>query len=85
MGREETSSSYTIFIRDLPPEERPRERLMKYGAEVLSVAELIAILLRTGSSKHSAIDLAEIVLSEFGSLRRVAGATIEELAATAGM
>jgi DNA repair protein RadC len=51
-------------IKDLPECERPRERLQKSGAGVLSTAELLAILLRTGPRGRSAVDLASEVLKE---------------------
>lgn len=50
-------------ICELPSEERPRERLMKFGAEALANYELIAILLRTGSGELSALGLAQKLLS----------------------
>jgi DNA repair protein RadC len=52
-----------------PESERPREKLLKLGAAALSEAELLAILLRTGTPGHSAIDMARGLLSEFRSLR----------------
>ena len=52
-----------LMVRDLPKEERPREKLIAYGASVLSNAELIAILLRTGTRENSVLRLAEQVLS----------------------
>ena len=52
-----------------PAEERPRERLLQQGAEELSVAELLAILLRTGSADHTALDVARTLLNQFGDLR----------------
>lgn len=58
-----------MSIRDWPPEERPREKLMRLGPQALSEAELIAILLRTGVRGRSALDLARDLLVEFGSLR----------------
>jgi DNA repair protein RadC len=72
-------------IRELPTDERPRERLIQYGADALSTAELLAILLRTGTEQRSAIDLGEFLLVHFGSLRSVANATIEELAGVHGI
>ena len=61
-----------LTIKDLPPDERPRERLLKYGASNLQTAELIAILLRTGTARESAVVVAQHVLTEMGSLRDIA-------------
>jgi DNA repair protein RadC len=72
-------------IRDLPDSERPRERLAAQGPEALNNAELIAILLRTGSSKESAIALAGRLLSEFGGLAGIASASVEQLSKLPGI
>jgi len=66
-------------IKELPVHERPRERLEKLGAEALSDAELLAILLRTGIPGVSALGLANRVLFKFGDLKSVAGASLEQL------
>ena len=58
-----------MAIKDWPADDRPREKLIKSGAESLSDAELLAIFLRTGVRGLSAVDLARQLLSEFGSLR----------------
>ena len=55
----------TIMVRDLPMDERPREKLMKYGSSYLSNTELLAILLRTGMKDKSVMRVAEEVLSHF--------------------
>jgi DNA repair protein RadC len=73
------------MIRDLPEDERPRERLVSYGPQALSSAELLAILLRTGTQKFSVIALAEQLLSHFGSLRSLACASIEQMGAINGI
>ena len=52
-----------------PEDERPRERLLRLGPAALSEAELLAILLQTGTRGRSAIDTARSMLSEFKSLR----------------
>jgi DNA repair protein RadC len=72
-------------LREIPADERPRERLIAYGADALSTAELLAILLRTGTERASALSMAEHLLAHFGGLRAVAGATIEELAQVRGV
>src|SRR3954468_10036895 len=58
-----------MSIRDWPEGERPREKLLQFGAQTLSEAELLAILLRTGTRDRSAVDVARALLAEFGSLR----------------
>ncbi|WP_379146018.1 DNA repair protein RadC [Paenibacillus sp. sgz500992] len=71
--------SQTFMLRDLPHEERPRERMMHYGAESLSQAELLAILLRTGTRRESAIHIAQQLLGWAGGLRGLADLSIDEL------
>ncbi|TJY41446.1 JAB domain-containing protein [Cohnella pontilimi] len=66
-------------LRDLPEDERPRERMARLGAEALSHAELLAILLRTGSRRESAIHLAQRILQDCGGLRRFAERSWDEL------
>ncbi len=62
-------AEYGRKIPDWPVDERPRERLLQQGAEDLSVAELLAILLRTGSGNETALDVARNLLKQFGDLR----------------
>ena len=56
-------------IKDWPTAERPREKLLERGARSLSDAELLSILIRTGSPGHTAVDLARHLLATFGGLR----------------
>jgi DNA repair protein RadC len=74
-------------IKDWPADERPREKLLASGADKLTDAELLALIIRTGdsSSKSSAVDLARNLLSRFGSLRQLAAASISELCQQTGI
>lgn len=67
------------------PEDRPREKLVAQGAETLTNAELLAILLRTGSGKEHAVELANRLLREAGSLDRLGRASIAELTRIPGL
>lgn len=58
---------YSIRICDIPEEERPRNRLISKGPSSLSDAELLSIVLRTGSKMENAINLAQRVLSQYNS------------------
>ena len=53
-----------MAIKNWPIDERPREKLLTKGAEALSDAELLAILLRSGYAKQTAVDLARQLLAE---------------------
>lgn len=76
--------SYTI--KDLPLNERPREKLSKYGARSLSNAELIAIIIRTGHKKDTALDLANRLLSmDKIGISYLSHATMEELTSINGI
>lgn len=73
-------------IKDLPEINRPREKLLKYGAEKLSDAELLAILLRTGTKGKSAIEMAEEILkSAGGTFKGLAGKDTDEITKMPGV
>ena len=76
---------YHVTIHDMPTGERPRERLQHYDPEALSTAEVIAILLRTGSRGENVLDLATRLMVEFGGLAGLARATFSELSAIKGV
>jgi DNA repair protein RadC len=74
-----------MAIRDWPTDERPREKLLDKGAAALSDAEILAILLRTGTPGRSALDLARDALASFGSLRQLIAADRGRFCAAAGL
>jgi DNA repair protein RadC len=74
-----------MAIRDWPTDERPREKLLAKGAAALSDAEILAILLRTGTPGRSALDVARDALAAFGSLRQLIAADRARFCAAAGL
>jgi len=72
-------------IKDMAAKDRPRERLAAEGAEALSNADLVAILLRTGMKGYSAIHIAEQLLARFGTLEMLARASLDELRQVKGV
>lgn len=75
-----------IPIRDWAKNDRPREKLMTLGARSLSDAELLAILIRSGSAKESALDLAKRILAKTGNdLHRLSALGVTELTEHKGM
>ena len=80
---EGTNKSFTLH--DLPAEERPRERLAQFGEHALSVQELIQLLLGRGVAGESVVVTSQKLLSQFGSLQKLAEASIEELSQIKGI
>ena len=70
---------YSLPIKDWPESDQPREKLMKYGAFKLTDSELLAIILRTGSDKMSAIDLARTILQKTGGFDKIATMSYEDI------
>ncbi len=76
---------YVSAIKAWPAEERPRERLLAHGAAALTTAELLAILLRTGTGGQSAVELARALLEKSGGLRELDRCGAEELREAKGV
>ena len=76
-------SSFTV--RDLPRQERPRERLQKFGPEALSAQELLALVIGRGIPKKSVMNIAQELLAKFGNVKAIGQATIEELSQIKGI
>jgi DNA repair protein RadC len=76
---------YHPTIMELPSNERPRERLLHYGANALSNAELLAIILRVGTLDANAVQVGQQLLAEFGGLGGLVRASNEQLETTKGV
>ncbi len=72
-------------IKDWPENERPRERLIRYGSPSLSDAQLLAVLLRMGHRRQNAVGLAMTLIAKFGGLSGLAQATTAELCRVEGI
>lgn len=79
----DTESCYSI--QTLPEDDRPRERLLRLGAEALSAAELIAILLGSGTKSAPVLQLSQALVARFGNLQQLSEATIQELCQVKGI
>lgn len=82
---DETTLAYVPMLRDMPAQDRPRERLVQVGAQALSTTELLAITLRTGVGGENVVRLSERLLSNFGSLPGLARASLAELTSVKGI
>ncbi|MBB6092554.1 DNA repair protein RadC [Povalibacter uvarum] len=74
-----------MAIRDWPTGERPREKLLDWGPQALTEAELLAILIRTGTKGASALDISRRLLTQFGSLRCLLTAEQHRACSTRGL
>jgi DNA repair protein RadC len=72
-------------IKEWPEEDRPREKLLDRGAEALTDAELLAILLRTGNAGESALDHARLLLAQFGGIKGIDTAPAKALVTIKGI
>ena len=83
MKKKETK--YPLPIREWSEDDRPREKLLKYGEHTLSNAELLAIMIRTGAPGKSAVDIGRELLHKFKSLRAMSGVDTSEFKKITGL
>jgi len=76
---------YQPLIKELPAQERPRERLKRYGSGSLSNAELLAIVLRTGAASESVLNMSARLLAKYGGLPGLAKAGFGQLCQEHGL
>lgn len=77
--------NYKLKIKDLPENERPREKILRYGAEYLSNSELLALILRTGTKEESVLNLCDRLLSHCGGINGISGSSISDLEQVKGI
>jgi DNA repair protein RadC len=80
-----SDTGYHATVRELPNEERPRERLERYGAAALTNPELLAIILRVGIQGENVIELSSRLLRKYGGLGGLLGAELDVLRAERGL
>lgn len=76
---------YNRTVKEMLPDEQPREKMLNYGASSLSDAELIAILLRTGTQKMNVIETSRALLAHFGGLHSLIKSDWKELSVIPGI
>lgn len=79
------SAEKRSHLKNWPEEERPRERLLRHGADTLSDAQLLGIILRTGAGGKTAIDVGRELLDTLGGIAGIARAGIAELCKVQGV
>jgi DNA repair protein RadC len=81
MADQQTNEPRVLYspIKQWPEDERPREKLLRHGASVLTDSELLAILIGSGTGKLTAVDIAKIILKEYKSLRNVGALSVADL------
>ncbi len=74
------SRDYFYTIHDLPPEEKPREKLLSQGPETLSLRELLAVVLTVGTSKEDVMAMSDRIIREYGERSTLSERSPEKLA-----
>jgi DNA repair protein RadC len=74
-----------VRIKDLPEEERPREKALRYGIDSLSNIEILAIVIGSGVVQNSALDIAAALIAEAGGLHQLEYCSFERIQKISGM
>jgi DNA repair protein RadC len=85
LDRSSVEGNYPLLIRDLPPEGKPREKLLAQGPEALSSRELLAIVLQVGTAKEDVIQMSERLVRGYGEDNVLSERDASKLAAEANI
>jgi hypothetical protein len=66
LPQELSSKQYSFTIKDMPSEDKPREKLISHGPAALSVQELMAVLLNTGTTKEDVLSMSSRIIKDYG-------------------
>lgn len=72
-------------LKNIPPEDRPQEKLMAYGPKVLSNAELLALIIRTGTKEKNAVQVSQDLINKIGGLKNLNNISLKDLLQTDGI
>jgi DNA repair protein RadC len=84
-GPGDGAAAVVLAVRGVAEEDRPRERLARLGPDALAAAELLAVILGTGTRGRTATEVAQRLLEDSGGLRRLSSRTMAEIAGTPGL
>jgi DNA repair protein RadC len=85
MVRNRTASGYRISLKELPEEKKPREKLIRYGPDVLRIPELVSIILNTGYRGENVLELSHRIIKEYGSRAIASEKNVGRLMETLGI
>lgn len=81
LPQEMSSKRYSFTIKDMPAEDKPREKLINYGPEALSVHELMAVLLNIGTKKEDVLTMSARIIKDYGPKALATQTNAQKLAA----
>src|SRR5260370_7221409 len=85
LANSDIKAEYHPTVHDIAPDDRPRERLQKFGADTLSTSDVVGIILRTGTERENVMELASKLMIKYGGLAGLTSADFHELSAEYGL
>lgn len=81
----DSARQYSLRVRDLPPEMKPREKLIKYGSDALSLSELLAVVFVTGNRDEGVLAMSSRVMREYGARSVISDKSPSKLSKSLGI